>query len=177
MYYLLRYCEERGGRVNPYHDCYIRNVHLTFRGLLSKSPRTLCIKFKVQYKWGLALYLVTKYVSRWNFSKHHLFLRHVWTCGFKPLLNRNESIYYIIFLFEIMTGRPTTKLKTLSKWPLKAGLLLCFAYFLQQTWCPVMCILTLIGCQGDSTATLNKLMFLLSLSAKRNGTPGSKARC
>lgn len=96
-------------QVHSYYDDYIWNVHLTqIHGLWGhhKGYFALSSSYNTNRAW---LYLVTRYVYR---ETNITLPRHVWTCSFKPLLKRSESIYhYIIFLLEIMIGRVTTKLK------------------------------------------------------------------
>lgn len=106
---------------------------------LSKSPRILCVKFKVEYRAWL-YNLITRFVYRGNVNITSL--RQVWTCGFKPLMNRSESICdYIIFLNYDRQAYNKVKIKNSSpKSPSKAGFLLiiCFPHFLQQTQCLIM---------------------------------------
>lgn len=167
-------------QVHPYHD-YIWNVHLTqIHGLWGHHQGyfALSSSYNINRAW-LCTWLLGMCTGETNITLP----RHVWTCSFKPLLKRSESIYhYIIFLFEIMIGRLTTKLKTL--YPSHHRKQNSYSSFclLQQTWCLVMSypvwgtIHTNIGCQGDSSATLDKLMSPLC-SYKRRVTCRSRARC
>lgn len=108
-------------QVHPYHD-YIWNVHLTqIHGLWGHHQGyfALSSSYNINRAW-LCTWLLGMCTGETNITLP----RHVWTCSFKPLLKRSESIYhYIIFLFEIMIGRLTTKLKTLSKSPSKTKFL------------------------------------------------------
>lgn len=97
-------------QVHPYHDGYIWNVHLTqIHGLWGHHQGyfALSSNYNTNRAW-LYTWLLGMCTGETNITLP----RHVWTCSFKPLLKRSESTYhYIIFLFEIMIGRLTTKLK------------------------------------------------------------------
>lgn len=166
MYYILRYCEKwKQGK--PQLLC-MKCTPDSNPWPLSKSPRVLCIKLKIQYKQGW-LYGWLLGMCTGETWVNITLPRQVWTYGFKPLWWTETNLFVIINFLILNYDRQAytkVKIKNFIQVTIKSRMLMFFP-FSSTNLVSYNELLSMrhisyqqIGCQGDSTATLYKLMFL-----------------